>query len=48
MIRVYEDGTIAVKHEGKYWQLNPETLKIDAVKPIDDSKSTMESDNPGP
>lgn len=35
-IRVYEDGKIAVKHEGKFWRLNPETLRIDAVRPMDD------------
>ena len=34
VIRVYEDGTIAVKNEGRFWRLNPETLKIE--NPIDE------------
>lgn len=36
VMRVYEDGTIAVKHEGRFWS-NPETLKIDEAKSIDES-----------
>lgn len=38
VMRVYEDGTVAVKYEGRFWRLNPETLKIDEAEPIDDSK----------
>ncbi|MBO3804142.1 MAG: hypothetical protein JTT11_09820 [Candidatus Brockarchaeota archaeon] len=37
VMRVYEDGTIAVKREGKFWRLDPESLKIDKEKPIDES-----------
>jgi len=44
VMRVYEDGTIAVKNEGKFWRLNPETLKIE--NPIDES--VTKSDNLGP